>query len=232
MLAMSSFLRHIDHPPRPFKRSTMSELNLIQHHPAEGPGAIAAWAASRGVKLNVFRADLGELPAVSAAPAILLGGPYESNAGPAWLEAERQWLAGSLEQGAAVFAICLGAQLLALSLGGNVRRMARTETGWTQVNFVDGQSLKVLEWHEDAIDLPPNAQLLASSEQCEQQMYCVGPTRVGLQFHPEWNAESVALLNQHFADESPLPRGTQDSAAYASVFDWLQATLDQWWVKI
>ena len=59
--------------------------------------------------------------------------------------------------------------------------------------------LKVLEWHEDAIDLPPGAQLLASSAQCEQQMYRVGPTRVGLQFHPEWNAESVAMLNEHFA---------------------------------
>ncbi|NUU38288.1 type 1 glutamine amidotransferase [Pseudomonas sp. C2B4] len=207
----------------------MSELNLIQHHPAEGPGAIADWAASREVKLNVFRADLGQLPPVSAAPAILLGGPYESNAGPAWLEAERQWLAGSLGQGAPVFAICLGAQLLALSLGGNVRRMAQSETGWTTVNFIDGQRLKVLEWHEDAIDLPPQAQLLASTEQCEQQMYCVGPTRVGLQFHPEWNAESVAVLNQHFADESPLPRDPQDSVAHAAVFEWLQATLDEWW---
>ena len=209
----------------------MTELNLIQHHPAEGPGAIADWAASRGVTLNVFRADLGQLPPVSAAPAILLGGPYESNAGPAWLEAERQWLAGSLDQGAAVFAICLGAQLLALSLGGNVRRMDRTETGWTSVNFIDGQRLKVMEWHEDAIDLPPNAQLLASSEQCEQQMYRVGPTRVGLQFHPEWNAQSVAVLNQHFADESPLPRDPQDSAAHAAVFDWLQVTLDGWWAS-
>ena len=207
----------------------MPTLNLIQHHPAEGPGAIAAWAASRGLTLNVFRADLGQLPPVGAAPVILLGGPYESNGGPAWLEAERQWLAGSLDQGAAVFAICLGAQLLALSLGGNVRRMDRTETGWTPVTFVDGQTLQVLEWHEDAIDLPPDAQLLASSDQCEQQMYSVGPTRVGLQFHPEWTAESVATLNEHFADESPLPRGQQDSAAYAAVFEWLQATLDGWW---
>ncbi|MGY2343264.1 type 1 glutamine amidotransferase [Pseudomonas sp. SDO5532_S415] len=207
----------------------MSELNLIQHHPAEGPGAIAAWADARGVKLNVFRADLGQLPAASAAPVILLGGPYESNAGPAWLEAERQWLAQSLELGAAVFAICLGAQLLALGLGGNVRRMERTETGWTCVTFIDGQRLKVLEWHEDAIDLPPDAQLLASSEQCLQQMYRVGPTRVGLQFHPEWNAESVALLNRHFAEESPLPRDPQDSAAHAAVVDWLQVTLDEWW---
>jgi GMP synthase-like glutamine amidotransferase len=207
----------------------MPTLNLIQHHPAEGPGAIAEWAASRGLTLNVFRADLGQLPPVGAAPVILLGGPYESNAGPAWLDAERQWLAGSLDQGAAVFAICLGAQLLALGLGGNVRRMARSESGWTPVTFANGQTLKVLEWHEDAIELPPDAQLLASSEQCRQQMYRVGPTRVGLQFHPEWNAESVATLNAHFAQESPLPRAPQDNAAHAAVFDWLQVTLDGWW---
>jgi GMP synthase-like glutamine amidotransferase len=207
----------------------MPTLNLIQHHPAEGPGAIAHWARSRGVTLNVFRADLGQLPPVSAAPVIVLGGPYESNAGPAWLAAERQWLAASLDRGAAVFAICLGAQLLALGLGGKVRRMDRTETGWTTVTFIDGKKLKVLEWHEDAIDLPPDAQLLASSDQCEQQMYRLGPTRVGLQFHPEWNAASVAVLNEHFAEESPLPRDEQDSAAYAAVFEWLQVTLDKWW---
>jgi len=207
----------------------MPTLNLIQHHPAEGPGAIAEWATSRGLTLNVFRADLGQLPPVSATAVIVLGGPYESDAGPQWLEAERQWLAGSLDQGAPAFAICLGAQLLALSLGGKVRRMDRTETGWTEVTFADGQRLKVLEWHEDAIDLPPGAQLLASSAQCEQQMYRVGPTRVGLQFHPEWSAASVAMLNEHFGEESPLPRGEQDSAAYAAVYDWLQATLDGWW---
>jgi GMP synthase-like glutamine amidotransferase len=207
----------------------MPELNLIQHHPAEGPGAIAVWAEQRGVTLKVFRADLGQLPPASGDPVILLGGPYESNTGPAWLEDERQWLAGSLAQGAAVFAICLGAQLLALSLGGHVRRMNQSETGWTLLNFVDGQRLKVLEWHEDAIDLPPNAQLLASSAHCEQQMYCVGPRRVGLQFHPEWNAASVAELNQYFAEESPLPRGQQDNAAHAAVFEWLQVTLNHWW---
>ncbi|MHC8367408.1 type 1 glutamine amidotransferase [Pseudomonas sp. ZT5P21] len=204
-------------------------LNLIQHHPAEGPGAIAEWAESRGLPLTVFRADLGQLPPVSAQPLILLGGPYESNAGPAWLETERQWLAGNLDQGAPVFAICLGAQLLALGLAGNVRRMDRIETGWTSVTFADGQKLNVLEWHEDAIDLPPGAQLLASSDKCEQQMYCAGPTRVGVQFHPEWNAASVATLNAHFADESPLPRGEPDSVAHAAVSEWLRATLDAWW---
>jgi GMP synthase-like glutamine amidotransferase len=209
----------------------MPTLNLIQHHPAEGPGAIADWARSRGLTLNLFRADLGQLPPMDAAPVILLGGPYESNAGPLWLEAERQWLAGSLAEGAAVFAICLGAQLLALALGGSVRRMAENETGWTTITFADGKTLKVLEWHEDAIDLPPRAQLLASSASCQQQMYSVGPTRVGLQFHPEWNAGSVAALNAYFSEESPLPRGPQDKADFARVAEWLGATLDEWWVR-
>ncbi|WP_347927338.1 type 1 glutamine amidotransferase [Pseudomonas helvetica] len=205
-----------------------TSLNLIQHHPAEGPGAIDDWAESRGLTLKVFRADLGQLPPAGAAPVIILGGPYEANAGPQWLAEERKWLAARIAQGAPVFAICLGAQLLALSLGGNVRRMTRTETGWTTVTFADGRALNVLEWHEDAIDLPPDARLLASSAQCEQQMYAVGSTRVGLQFHPEWNAESVALLNAHFGNESPLPRDQDDSTAYRLVFDWLQATLDEW----
>jgi GMP synthase-like glutamine amidotransferase len=74
--------------------------------------------------------------------------------------------------------------------------------------------------------------LLASSDQCEQQMYRVGPRRMGLQFHPEWNAESVAILNEHFAGESPLPRGQQDSAAHAAVFEWLQVTLNGWWAAV
>jgi GMP synthase-like glutamine amidotransferase len=204
-------------------------LNLIQHHPAEGPGAIALWAAARGLALKVFRADLGQLPPVGSAPVILLGGPYESSAGPQWLAEERQWLAESLALDAPVFAICLGAQLLALSLGAKVRRMPRPETGWTTLTFADGQSLQVLEWHEDTFDLPPHARCLASSAQCEQQMYRVSATRVGLQFHPEWNAESVATLNAHFGEESPLPRNQDDSAAYLQVFDWLQATLDDWW---
>ncbi|MCY1444061.1 hypothetical protein D9M71_605100 [compost metagenome] len=60
-------------------------------------------------------------------------------------------------------------------------------------------------------------------------MYRAGPARLGLQFHPEWNAESVTMLNAHFGDESPLPRGPQDDAAYADVLAWLQATLDEWW---
>jgi GMP synthase-like glutamine amidotransferase len=206
-------------------------LNLVQHHPAEGPGEIARWADERGVVLQIFRADLGQRPPVGDAPVILLGGPYESNAGPSWLQAEREWLAASLAHNAPVFAICLGAQLLALSLDASVRRMPSTETGWTKVQFDDGQTLDVLEWHEDSFDLPPGAKGHAASAVCKQQMFSVGPRRIGVQFHPEWNKESVATLNQHFGDESPLPRSSDDEPiqAYTNVAHWLRTTLDVWW---
>lgn len=211
--------------------SRPSSLNLIQHHPAEGPGEIARWADERGLSLNIFRADLGQLPPVSDAPVLLLGGPYESSSGPAWLQAEREWLAASLALDAPVFAICLGAQLLALSLGATVRRMPSAETGWTRVQFDDGQTLDALQWHEDTFDIPPGAKRQASSAACLNQMYSSGPQRIGLQFHPEWNQESVASLNQHFGDESPLPRDgeAKDLQAHARVGAWLRTTLDAWW---
>lgn len=206
-------------------------LNLVQHHPAEGPGEIARWAEERGLSLAIFRADLGQLPPVGDAPVMLLGGPYEANAGPSWLQAEREWLAASLAQSAPVFAICLGSQLLALGLHATVGRMPEVETGWTNVQFDDGQTLDVLQWHEDSFGLPPGAKGHAVSAACKQQMFSLGPRRVGLQFHPEWNKESVATLNQHFGDESPLPRSSDNDQvqAYASVARWLRTTLDTWW---
>jgi GMP synthase-like glutamine amidotransferase len=106
--------------------------------------------------------------------------------------------------------------------------MPSVETGWTQVQFDDGQILDVLEWHEDTFSLPPGATGHAFSSACPQQMFSVGPRRIGLQFHPEWNAESVVTLNQHFAEESPLPRDSDDAQAHAKVGVWLRATLDAW----
>jgi GMP synthase (glutamine-hydrolysing) len=41
----------------------------------------------------------------------------------------------------------------------------------------------------------------------------------------------VATLNAFFGEESPLPRGLQDEADFARVAQWLEGTLDEWWVR-
>jgi GMP synthase-like glutamine amidotransferase len=199
---------------------------VIQHHPAEGPGELQGWADARGIQLVIYRADLGQLPETCSAPVILLGGPYPALTGPAWLEGERQWLREVLALGAPVFGICLGAQMLALTLGGTMHQMKTPETGWSTVRFGNGEQLEVLQWHDDHFSIPLAATLLASNGFCPQ-MYSSGGTRVGMQFHPEWNADSIRELNAFFGKESPLTT-VHDASKFARLSAWLHIQMDNW----
>ncbi len=204
-------------------------LSVVQHHAAEGPGELAVWAEARGLRLNVHRADLDALPAITADPVLLLGGPYPLQGGPEWLQRERRWLRQRLAAGAPVFGICLGAQLLAEALGGEVFMLPESEEGWTRVDFDDGAQMDVLQWHDDSFTLPPAATLHARSKRGTHQYFTHGECSVGVQFHPEWNAASVQALNDHFGASSPLPRADDDDAAkHFAVAAWFHNRLDRW----
>ncbi|MCW8809278.1 MAG: type 1 glutamine amidotransferase [Rhodanobacter sp.] len=203
-------------------------LIVVQHHPAEGIGEIGVWAERHGIALDVHRADLGALPPATDRPCVLLGGPHAVNDAPAWLQREAAWLRGRIAADVPVLGICLGAQLLAHALGGRVHPLDQPETGWTRIDFTDGSTLDALEWHEDSFTLPPGARSLASSEACPQQMFAHGTRRLGLQFHPEWNAALVDTLNAHFGDASPLPRQA-DAEKHERVARWFHRRLSEWW---
>jgi GMP synthase (glutamine-hydrolysing) len=202
-------------------------LAVVQHHAAEGVGELGAWAQHRGVRLAIHRADRGELPDASFDRCVLLGGPCSVNAPPPWLLREKGWLREWIAAGRAVLGICLGSQLLAEALGARVVPLERPETGWARIDFADGHSMDVLQWHEDGFSLPPGATALARSAGCEGQLYRAG-RHLGMQFHPEWNAGLVASLNAHFGAESPLPR-TVDAARHEAVARWFHPELDAWW---
>lgn len=213
-------------------------LRIIQHHAAEGPGEFIHWAEDRGLRFDVFRADHGALPPVDGGPLILLGGPYSvpdalDGRGPTWLRAELEWISRCLQHASPVFAVCLGAQILAAALGARVHRLPRPELGWTRVRFPGSGSpieLDMLQWHDDAFELPPRAASLASSDAWPHQMFEVGRQCVGMQFHPEWNAMSVHELHAGFGVDCPLPRasGEADRARFADSRNWLWQRLDQW----
>ena len=216
-------------------------ITVLQHHPAEGVGEIGLWAHARGIQLQVFRADLGELPPVSARPVLLLGGPYPLKNGPLWLEVERTWLSKALAMQAPVFGICLGAQLLSIALGSEVSMMATPEEGWNTVFFPDGSTLDVLQCHDDQFSLPPETTQMASSALCCQQGYTSETSTsdawpgkyVGTQFHPEWNADLVTSLNSFFGTSSPLPKmlGTLDHERFDRVAQWFWPMLDAWFAQ-
>ncbi len=198
----------------------MPSWAILQHVPYEGPGLIAEQARQLGLRLehrHLYRGervpDLGELDGL-----IVMGGPMgvgDVEAHP-HLKAEVELLADASAAGLPVLGVCLGAQLLARALGGEVFPAEEPEIGPGTVKLTAAgrsdavfgpaePSLPVLHWHEDTFSLPPGAELLASSDRIVNQAFRAGRS-YGLQFHVELDGALTAGMRPH------LPAGVLLSA--------------------
>lgn len=192
-------------------------IHWFQHVPFEGLGLIEPWLVSRGHTLTATRWWNGETaPAGDVFDAlIVMGGPmniYEHDAFP-WLVAEKAAIGEAILAGKSVLGVCLGAQLIADVLGGEVTRNAEREIGWwpirpvptpadaDEAGFALPAETTVLHWHGDTFSLPPGAARLADSEACAQQAFVWGGRVLGLQFHIEMDATAVATIAEGCADE-------------------------------
>jgi GMP synthase-like glutamine amidotransferase len=191
-------------------------IQTIEHVPFEGPAAIAAWAEERGYALNRTRIFKGEpLPPVAEVDLLVdLGGPMSVHdvALHPWLAQEKNYLRQAIDAGCAILGVCLGAQLLAEVLGGQVTRSPEREIGLFPVTLSpEGRANPVcaglperftsFHWHGDTFSIPPGAAWLASSEACRNQAFALGSRLLGLQFHLETTQNSMELLLTHCADE-------------------------------
>jgi GMP synthase-like glutamine amidotransferase len=181
---------------------------VIQHVAHEGPGSIAAAVARSGAPLRVVRVDAGEpVPAAHAVGAmaglVVMGGPMSVHDDLPWLSDERALLRAAAGAGLPVLGICLGAQQLALALGGEVRPGPVLECGMGEVHLTAAAArddvfgpaptpLPCVHWHGDTFSLPPGAVHLARSDAYENQAFRVGGRAYGLQFHVEVTASLVA----------------------------------------
>jgi GMP synthase-like glutamine amidotransferase len=134
---------------------------------------------------------------------IFMGGPMSVNDDLAHIRQELRLIEQAVARGKPVLGVCLGSQLIAKALGGQVYRNPVKEIGWFDVRFtaaarqdrlfsgLDGAET-VFHWHGETFDLPPGAELLASSEACRHQAFRVGTNVYGLQFHLEVTPEMIA----------------------------------------
>ncbi|WP_354682218.1 glutamine amidotransferase [Cupriavidus necator] len=174
--------------------------HVIQHVAFEHAGVSGNALRARGHALQVFQAGVDDLTPISENPAdllLILGGPigvYETDAYP-WLEAELALIRQRLASGGKMIGVCLGAQLIARAAGARVYPGTR-EIGWAPITPTPaGQdsalaelaaaNWEVLHWHGDTFELPPGAQLLASTAAVQNQAYTIGDQALALQFHPE-----------------------------------------------
>lgn len=167
-----------------------------------------------------------ELPDWRAYAAIVVMGgamgAYDDDAHP-WLAPERRLIGEAVGSGTPYWGVCLGAQLLAASLGAHVAPGPTPELGVMPVRLSEAAandpvfaaappSFQTLQWHGDTYELPPGAVHLARSELYEQQAFVVGRA-YALQFHlevtstlaAEWMQvpEYVSELEQIAGAEAP-----------------------------
>jgi len=179
----------------------MAKVMVFQHVPAEPLGTLDPMLRNRGHRIRYvnFHRDPDARPDISRYDAlIILGGPQMPDQGDIHphLNVEMTCIEEALKREIPVLGICLGAQLLAYTLGGSPRSMKEWEIGWydlepTHLSATDPmfcallQPHPVFQWHGYTFDMPEGAVHLARSSTCENQAFRYGPNAYGLQCHLE-----------------------------------------------
>ncbi|HET6352040.1 MAG TPA: type 1 glutamine amidotransferase [Coriobacteriia bacterium] len=194
-------------------------MHVVQHVPFEGPAMIAEWAAERGFEVTTNLAITEEYPDPAEIDfLVIMGGPMDADdhlMSP-WLGPEKAFLVRTLYEDKRVLGVCLGAQILAETLGGAVHRGAHVEIGWFPLTRTDAAGAQpvfdsffdgiiVGHWHGDTFSLPAGVNATLSSEATVNQAFSArGGRVVGLQFHAEWTAEAASALIAESADDLVL----------------------------
>ena len=177
---------------------------ILQHINIEHPGIFLKFMREDNIKMDTIELDENEkIPNLDPYDAmIVMGGPMDT-----WQEETFPWLKPEKEaihkfvsvNRKPYLGLCLGAQLLSEAIGGKVRKMKTPEIGVLKVSLKSNKSLfkgldkelKVLQWHSyEAYDLPSDANVLASSPECNVQAFSFN-NAFGLQFHVEQTNETV-----------------------------------------
>ena len=219
----------------------------IQNDETDPPHLAGRWLEEQGHEIVVLHAYAGEdVPSTvpDGIDALMpLGGhmgALDDHVAP-WLLNERAMIADAASKELPIFAICLGAQLVAAALGGEVRRAPQSEIGIYELTAADvsdpvfklESGTIAAQWHEDIVTrLPEGAVRLAGSPLCENQIYKFGPNSYAVQFHPEVDSSIVGLWEERadhaFQESGKSGIESEVKAAESQLFEIWKPTVQRW----
>jgi GMP synthase-like glutamine amidotransferase len=191
----------------------MKPIAVFRHLSIEGPGHFATFMERRSVPVELIAVDRGEaIPPEPTAYSGLcfMGGPMSVNDPLPWIGDSLALIRAAVAAGVPVLGHCLGAQLMATALGGEVTANPVKEIGWAEVSVVPGpaaqhwlgelETFTAFHWHGETFSIPPGASRLLASAHCDNQAFALGP-HLALQFHVEMTPEMVAEWARHGIEE-------------------------------
>ena len=234
----------------------MKPVAVLQHTALGAPGTLVPVLQALGCAVRLVRILDGEaVPADASAFSglVSMGGYMGVHDDLPWIAQELALIRDADARGLPIAGHCLGSQLVALALGGQVHTHTRPEIGWNTITTADdavardwwgayaGRTLETFQWHGDSFVPPAGAVQLASAPHCDHQVFTLGGRHLLVQSHLEMTPELVesylarngAQLARQHAAGNPAASAPQDArrdlaARTASMTDVLRRLYTRW----
>ena len=202
-----------------------ADVLVLQHLNEDGPGYLGQWLDEQGLRWQVRCAEAGEAYPTSVRGyrgLAVLGGAWSANDDRPTLRQAEALIREADALGIPVIGHCLGGQLMARAFGGRVKPLDQPEIGWLPMQIGRSASARrwlgeapastVYQWHHDSfVQLPPNAELIASSPACAHQAFALRQ-HLAMQFHIEITPQKIGDWMAHPGEAYPaLVRRHPDS---------------------
>jgi len=186
---------------------------IFRHVRSEGPAYFATYLERRAIPWKLIALDEGRAVPKDVrkfSGLAFMGGPMSVHDDLPWIKPLLELVREAVRKDLPAIGHCLGGQLMAKALGGEVARARVKEIGWGEVEVADNSvarewfapvaSFEAFHWHGETFSIPPGAIRILGNAHCANQAFAVG-RHLGMQCHVEMTEDLIRNWCRGGADE-------------------------------